>query len=61
MEDSSEEEIAEEPEESNEVAGTSDLIPYVIDVGLDTNTRRSSRTSNPPKLLTFKDFQAARN
>jgi hypothetical protein len=32
-----------------------------VDDGLDTKTRRSSRTRNPPKLLTFKDFQAARN
>jgi hypothetical protein len=33
----------------------------MIDDGLDFNNRRSNRTRNPPKLLTFKDFQAARN
>ncbi len=32
-----------------------------MDDGLDSNTRRSNRTRNPTKLLTFKDFQAARN
>ncbi len=61
VEDSSEEEIAEEPDDSNEEAGNSDIVPQVVDDGLDTNTRRSSRTRNPPKLLTFKDCQAARN
>ena len=32
-----------------------------MDDGLDSNTRRSNRSRNPPKILTFKDFQAARN
>jgi hypothetical protein len=32
----------------------------VIDDGLDSNARRSTRTRNPPKLLAFSDFQADR-
>ncbi len=61
VEDTSEEEIAEDSEENNEEAVTSDTVPQVVDDGLDINTRRSNRSRNPPKLLTFKDFQAARN
>ncbi len=34
---------------------------WIVDDGLDSNTRRSNRTRNPRKLLTFKDFRAARN
>jgi hypothetical protein len=39
----------------------SETVPQIVDDGLDANTRRSNRTRNPPKLLTFKNFQAARN
>ncbi len=61
VEDSSEEEATEGLEDSKEEAGCSDTVPQIVDDGLDSNTRRSNRTRNPPKLLTFKDFQAARN
>ncbi len=60
-EDSSEEDATEDLEDSKEEAGSSDAVPQIVDDGLDSNTRRSNRTRNPPKLLTFKDFQAARN
>jgi hypothetical protein len=30
-----------------------EVIPQVIDDGLDSNARRSKRTRNPSKLLTF--------
>jgi hypothetical protein len=39
---------------------STEVIPQVIDDGLDSNARRSTRTRNPPKLLTFSDFQADR-
>jgi hypothetical protein len=39
---------------------STEAIPQVIDDGLDSNARRSTRTRNPPKLLTFSDFQADR-
>ncbi len=59
---SSEEKVTEASEDSNaEEAGSSDIVPQIVDDGLDSNTRRSNRTMNPTKLLTFKDFQAARN
>ncbi len=62
VEDSSEEESTEGLQESNEEAsGSSDIVPLIVDYGVDSNTRRSNKTRNPPKLLTFKDFQAARN
>ncbi len=61
VEDSSEEEATEGLEENNEEARSSDAVPQTVDDGLDSNTRGSNRTRNPPKLLTFKDFQAARN
>jgi hypothetical protein len=48
VEDSREEKIAEEPEESNEEAGHSGIVPQVVDDGLDSNTRRSNRARNPP-------------
>jgi hypothetical protein len=60
-EDSSEEEIAEDSEETTEETEGSDIVPQIVDDGLDSNTRRSNRTRNPPKLLTFKYFQAARH
>ncbi len=60
-ENSSEEEPTEDIEDSKEEAGSSDVVPQIVDDGLDSNNRRSNRTRNPPKLLTFKDFQAARN
>ncbi len=59
IEDSSEEEVTEGLEKNNEEAGSSDIVPQIVDDGLDSNTRRSNKTRNPPKLLTFKDFQAA--
>ena len=61
VEESSEEEATEGTEESHEPAGSSDTVPQIVDDGLDSNTRRSNRSRNPPKLLTFKDFKAARN
>jgi hypothetical protein len=61
VENSSEEETTESLEESSEEAGSSEIIPQIIDDGLDSNTRRSTRTRNQPKPLTFTDFQAARN
>ncbi len=61
VEDSSEDEISEDSEESNGEAVNPDMVPQVVNDGLDTNTRKSVRTRKPPKLLTFKDFQAARN
>jgi hypothetical protein len=39
---------------------STEAIPQVIDDGLDSNARRSTRTRNPRKLLTFSDFQADR-
>jgi hypothetical protein len=39
-EDSSEEEVAEGSELNNEEAGSSDIIPQVVDEGLDSNNRR---------------------
>ncbi len=61
VEDSSEEEVTESSEENNEEADSSDIAPQIVDDGLDSNTRRCNRTRNPPKLLTFKDFQVAKN
>ncbi len=61
VEDSSEEEFTEGLEENNEEAGSSNIVPQIVDDGLDSSTRRSNRTRNPPKFLTFKDFQVARN
>ncbi len=61
VEESSEEEIADDPEEVTEETEGSATVPQIIDDGLDSNTRRSKRTRNPPKVLTFKDFQAARH
>ncbi len=58
VEDSSEEEMAEEPEDNNEEADISDTVPQVVDDGLDTNTRKSSRTRNPPKLFDFYGFSS---
>jgi hypothetical protein len=60
VEESSEEEIAEDPEEITEETEGSANVPQIVDDGLDSNAGRSNRTRNPPKLLTFKDFQAAR-
>jgi hypothetical protein len=60
VEDSSEEEATEGLEDSKEEAGSSEAVPQIVDDGLGSNTRRSSRTRNPPKLMTFKDFKAAR-
>jgi hypothetical protein len=61
VEESSEEEIADDPEEVTEETEGSATVPQTVDDGLDSNTRRSNRTRNPPKVLTFKDFQAARH
>ncbi len=61
VEDSSEEKVTEGSEEKNEEADSPDIAPQVVDDGLGSNTKRSNRTRNPPKLLTFKDFQAARH
>ncbi len=61
VEDSSEEKVTEGSEENNEEAESPDIVPQIADDGLGSNTRRSNRTRNPPKLLTFKDFQAARH
>ncbi len=54
VEDSSEEKTTTEESDEGEV--NSDTIPQFMDDGLDTKTRRSSRTRNPPKILTFKDL-----
>ncbi len=61
VEDSSKEEVMEGLEESNGEAGSSDIVPQIVDDGLDSNTRRSNRTRDQPKLLSFKDFQEAQN
>ncbi len=61
VEESSEEEIAEDSEETTEETEVSPTVPQVVDDGLDSNTMRSNRPRNPPKLLTFKNFQAARH
>ncbi len=61
IEESSEEEIADDPEEVTEETEGSATVPQIVDDGLDSNIRRSNRTRNPPKVLTFKDFQAARH
>ncbi len=47
VEDSSEEEATEGLKESNEEAVSSDIVPQIVDDGLDFNTRRSNRTRNP--------------
>ncbi len=57
--DSSEKKATEGLEDSKEEAGSSEAVPQIVDDGLDSNTRRSNRTRNPPKPLSFKDFQAA--
>jgi hypothetical protein len=54
---SSEEENTTEESVEDISAG---VIPQTPDDGLDSNTRRSTRTRNPPKLVTFSDFQADR-
>jgi hypothetical protein len=59
--DSSEEEDTQGSEGNNEEADSSDIVPQVVDDGLDSATRKSNRTRNPPKLLAFNDFQAARH
>jgi hypothetical protein len=41
IEDSSEEEIAENSEETTEETESSDIVPQIVDDGLDSNTRRS--------------------
>ncbi len=50
VEESSEEDITEVLEENKEEAGSSDIVPQFVDDGLDSITRRSNRTRNPPKL-----------
>jgi hypothetical protein len=49
-ENSSEEKATEGLEGSNEEAGSSDIVPQIVDDGLDFKTRRSNRTRIPPKL-----------
>jgi hypothetical protein len=61
VQESSEEEIADDSEETTEEIEGSATVPLIVDDGLESNTRRSSRTRNPSKQLTFKDFQAARH
>ncbi len=61
VEDFSEEEVTEGLEETTEEVDSSDIVPRVVDYGLGSNTRTSNRTRNPPKLLTFKNFQAAKH
>jgi hypothetical protein len=46
-------------EETIEEVNSSDIVPQIVDDGLDSNTSRSDKTRNIPKLLTFKDFQSA--
>jgi hypothetical protein len=60
VEASSEEEVTEGSEENNEEAGSSDIVPQIVDDGLDSNTRRSNRNRNPSKLLNLR-ILAARN
>jgi hypothetical protein len=50
VEDSIEEEVPEGSKKNNEEADSSDIVPQVVDDGLGSNTRRSNRTRNPPKL-----------
>ncbi len=59
VEDSSEEEVTEGSAENNGETDSSDIVPQIVDDGL--GCRRSNGTRNPLKLLTLKDFQAARH
>jgi hypothetical protein len=61
--------IEDDKEVSSEEADTTEesvedisagVIPQILHDGLDYNTRRSIRTRNPPKLLTFSYFQTDR-
>jgi hypothetical protein len=54
---SSEEEDTTEEHVEDISAG---VLPQIQDDGLDSNTRRSTRTGNPQNLLTFSYFQADR-
>ncbi len=60
VEDSSKEEVTAGLVENDDEAGSSDIVPQVVDDRLGSNTKRSNRTRNPQKLLTFW-VQAARH
>jgi hypothetical protein len=51
---SEEEDITEESVEDISAG----VNPQILENGLDYNSRRSTRTRKPPKLLTLSDFQA---
>ncbi len=53
--------LISDPVEDSSEEDVTEIVPQTVDHVLDYNKNISNRTRNQPKLLTFKDFQAARH